>query len=496
MSDIPLQESAQDQDALVKAYNDVAYTSHADFATHPDHLATVATLLGLDVAPVATCRVLELACGDGTNLLPVAAALPNATFVGIDFAARPVARAKRMATDLGLANVRLLQLDLRELPADLGSFDYVIAHGLYSWVPAEVRAHVLPLIARHLAPRGVAFVSYNTLPGCHMRRAVWEMLRFHTCQIEDKQAKVTAARSLIALVAAPVAGEDAGVAALRAEVRHAGEGDDGALAHDDISEPNDPVYFHEFMADASRAGLAFLAEALLGKMMGAGIAPEVRQALGPVDRLIREQYLDFIFFRRFRETLLCHANALSRFVVQPHRALGMHAYATLDLRRAAAEPTPTAGMAADVAALTSHLLAQWPNSIPVGELAEWRNRMLPANAGQPHQPIEKLLAELYVASLVGLRTTPVNAVVTPGEFPVAFAAARWISREQEVVPTLYHEPIRLTDAAVRKLVGLLDGTRTRDDLIAAMADIFSGPNGRAHLDSSLNRLAREALLVG
>jgi len=496
MSDIPMQESAQDEDALLRAYNDVAYTSHPDFATHPDHLATVATLLGLDVAPVATCRVLELACGDGTNLLPVAAALPNATFVGIDFAARPVARAQRMASDLGLANVRVLQRDLRELPADLGTFDYVIAHGLYSWVPADVRAHVLPLIARHLAPAGVAFVSYNTLPGCHMRRAVWEMLRFHTRQIEDKRAKVTAARSLIALVAAPVVGEDGGVAALRAEVRLAGEGDDGALAHDDISEPNDPVYFHEFMADASRAGLAFLAEAHLGKMMGAGIAPAVRDALGPVDRLTREQYLDFIFFRRFRETLLCHANALSGYVVQPHRALGMHAYATPDLRRAAAGPAPVAGAGTDVAALTSHLLAHWPNSIPVADLAEWRNRLLPANAKQPHQPIEMLLAELYVASQVGLRTTPVTAVATPGEFPVAFAAARWMGREQEVVPTLYHEPIRLNDAAVRKLVGLLDGTRTRDDLIAAMGDTFSGPNGRTRLDSLLNKLAKEALLVG
>jgi hypothetical protein len=176
----------------------------------------------------------------------------------------------------------------------------------------------LPLIARHLAPRGVAFVSFNTLPGCHMRRAVWEMLRFHTRQLEDKRAKVTAARSLIALIAAPVVGEDAGVAALRAEVRHAGEGDDGALAHDDISEPNDPVYFHEFMADASRAGMAFLAEAPLGKMMGPGIAPAVRQTLagGPADS---RTIPGLIFFRRFRETLLCMPTRIE-LVVQPHSA--------------------------------------------------------------------------------------------------------------------------------------------------------------------------------
>jgi hypothetical protein len=231
-------------------------------------------------------------------------------------------------------------------------------------------------------------------------------------------------------------------------------------------------------------------------MMGAGIAPSVRRALGPLDRLTREQYLDFIFFRRFRETLLCHGNALSRFVVQPHRALGMHVYASLDLRRAAASPAPIAGMAPDVAALRSHLLAHWPNSIPVAELAEWRNRMLPANAEQAHRPIEMLLAELYVASQVGLRTMPVAAVAAPGERPEVFAAARWINREHEVVPTLYQEPLRLNDASVRKLVGLLDGSRTRGDLIAAMGDTFSGPNGRAQLDSLLAKLAKEALLVG
>ena len=97
-------------------------------------------LLGIDVAPVATCRVLELACGDGANLVPIAATLPAATFVGFDFAARPIARAQRMIGELGLANVRALGLDLRDVPRDFGTFDYIIAHGLYSWVrPTSVR---------------------------------------------------------------------------------------------------------------------------------------------------------------------------------------------------------------------------------------------------------------------------------------------------------------------------------------------------------------------
>lgn len=496
MSDTPTIDLDPGNDALVRSYNDVAYMSFPDAARHPDRLATVGTLLGLDVAPLATCRVLELACGDGMDLLPIAATLPKATFVGFDFAARPVARAQRMARDLGLTNVRLLQLDLRDVPADLGSFDYIIAHGLYSWIPPDVRAHVLPLIARHLAPKGVAFVSYNTLPGCHMRRAVWEMLKYHTRDLAGMPAKVAAARSLIKLVATPVELENATQQAMRAEVREAGWGPDSALAHDDMSEPNDPVYFHEFMADAARAGLDFLAETRLGSMAGGRLAPEVRQALGPLDRLAREQYLDFIHFRRFRESLLCHANALSRFVVQPSRARGMHVLASLSLRREAGSAKPEPEADAEVGAVTQFLLARWPNSVPVAELAEWRRRSAPVAAnGHSPQPTEMLVAELYVAGVVDLRTLPVAVAAVAGERPEAFAAARWINREHEVIPNLYHEALRHQDPIGQKLVALLDGTRTREELMAAIGGPFSGPAGRAQLDDVLAVLARKALLV-
>jgi len=482
-------------DPLVRSYNDVAYTSLADPARHPGRLATIGTLLGLEVAPLATARVLEFACGDGLNLLPAAATLPNATFVGFDFAARPIANARRMASDLGLRNVRLLELDLRELPADLGPFDYIIAHGLYSWVPPEVRAHVLPLIARHLAPQGVAFVSYNTLPGCHMRRVVWDMLKYHTRDIAGKSAKVAAARAILDLVGRPVAAESAAQQAMRAEVREAGGSPDAALAHDDMSEPNDPVHFHEFMADASRAGLTFLAEARLNTMMGGGLAPEVRQALRPLDRLEREQYLDFIHFRRFRESLLCHAGALERFVVQPPRALAMHVLPSLALRRETenAEPAPDAD--AEVAAVKELLLARWPHSVPAAELADWRERTLPVAAGGQRRPVELLLAELYVGGIVDLRTTPVAVAASAGEFPEAFAAARWINRSHDVIPSLYHEALRHQDPIGKQLVSLLDGTRTREQLAAAVGGPFSGPGGLAQLDDVLAILARKALLV-
>jgi SAM-dependent methyltransferase len=482
---------APGHDIPATTYNDVPYTSSPDPARHPERLATIGTLLGLDVAPVATSRVLEFACGDGANLVPIASMLPHASFVGFDVAAAPIARARRMAGDLGLANLRLLELDLRALPEDLGQFDYIIAHGLYSWIPAEVREHVMPLIARHLAPKGVALVSYNTLPGCHMRRIVWDMLAWHTRNIAGKAAKVTAARALLDLVATPVSGDNASEQAMRGEVRNAAVSADASLAHDELSEANVPFHFHEFAADAQRAGLVYMAEARLGTMTATGLAAAVAQALGRLDRLAREQYLDFIRFRHFRESLLCHADALSQFAVQPARALGMHVLPSLELRRAGGDPARAAASDDTSATVTQCLLARWPRSVAVSELLQLQTRCAAAS-----RPIEQVITELYVAGLVDLRTAPIAVAIGADERPAAFAAARWLSREHNVIPSLHHEALRFQDPLARKLLALLDGTRTRDELAAALGSPFAGPAGRARLDKALAVLAGKALLVG
>jgi SAM-dependent methyltransferase len=483
-------------DALLRGYNDVPYTSAPDPARHPERLATLGTLLGLDVAPVASCRVLELACGDGANLVPIASTLPGATFVGFDFAAAPIARAQRMVRELGLANVSVLQLDLREVPADFGTFDYIIAHGLYSWIPADVRAHVMPLIARHLAPDGVALVSYNAMPGCHLRGIVWDMLKYHTRNIPLKSAKVAAARGFLELVATPVGGDTPTEQAMRAEVRSAAQGSEASLAHDELGDPNNAFYFHEFSDDAVRAGLTFLAEARLDTMLGEGLAPQVRQALGRLDRLAREQYLDFVHFRHFRESLLCHANAPTRFVLQPARVLGLQAVPSSAVRREAATRTAAQSPATTADPLEQWLLSLWPRSASVMELREWRDRQTPAAAGAgASSAIEQQVAELYATGRVDLRTMPVTVAVVAGERPEAFAAARWLNREREIIPSLYHEALRYQDPLGRRLLALLDGTRTRDDLCAALGGPFAGPAGRGRLDAALKILASKALLV-
>lgn len=486
---MPAEPHGRETADLVAAYNDVAYVSDPVPQCHPNRLATIGRLLGLETAPLATCRVLELACGEGINLLPPAATLPQASFVGIDIAPAPLARAQQMTDDLGLANVRLLQCDLAALPADLGPFDYVIARGVHSWLPDEVRAHLLPAIARHLAPGGVALASYNTLPGCHLRRAVWDLLRYHTRAIDGRRERLAAARALGALFTAPAAGLVPEQAAFRAEVRRTIGASEAEIEHDNLAPVNHPVYFHEFAAEAARAGLAFLAEADLASMLSTRLPPDVRRALGAMDRLAREQYLDFLGFRRYRESLLCHAGALSSFVVRPERALPLHAVATAQLRLAA--PSAEAPVEGEGGALRERLRGAFPQSIPVAELVLAPQRA-PA-AGD--RPLVQAVVEAYVARDLDLRVEPVAAVAVPGERPEAFAAARWLAREHAVVPSVYQEVVRLGAPLVRRLVAGLDGTRTRGELIAFLDDPALAVDPGPRLETLLRQLGASALLV-
>lgn len=478
--------------ALTRAYDDVAYLGSPNAASHPDHLRTIATLFGMDAAPVATCRVLELGCGDGANLIPIAAMFPGATLIGCDVATQPLARAQRMVNELRLSNVTLLRQDLCSLSPDLGTFDYIIAHGLYSWIPPAVRAQLLPLIARHLAARGIAFVSYNAYPGCHVRQAMREMLRYHTRHIEDWPAKLVAARELIALASEPANPHEPGDEAIRAEWQKLGERTDSLLCHDDLGEPNDPVYFHEFVADAERSGLAFLAEADLGSFVGGEVAPRVRDALAAMDRMAREQYLDFMRLRRYRESLLCHAGASFRSELEPASAAGLYAFASTRLLRSGLDACEEGDVAGH--ALKEYLLARWPHAVRVTELSEWhaQNRV---RRRDTDETIEALVVRLFAAASVSLRFHAPLLATGEESCPIAFAPARCAARDREVLPNVYHEGVRINARATRRLVELLDGNRSRAELADAVGGPYAGAQGAAQLELSLAGLAAKAMLV-
>lgn len=481
------------------AYDAVDYDAQAYPASHPDRLATIATLLGVDPPALPTCRVLEIGCADGSNIIPIAAAWPGATFVGCDLAPRPLEHGRQLAQDLGLANVTLLHADMRALPASLGSFDYIIAQGFYSWVPPDVRDALLALISARLSPTGVAFVSYNALPGSRIRQIAWDALHFHTDHIADHREKLAAARALLRVLAEPQQTHWKPDGELRSRFAELLSRNDSALLHDDLAQPNDAFYFREFEAHARRHDLIYLGDAEPHLMGSGGMSPAMQHLAAHYDRISAEQYFDFARLRRFRRSLLTKAPSASGFQWVTNRIAGMQVVAAPSLVRLMAEVEQQGKSRASLLANRGDPLAQqlllWladlaPRTVSVADVAAWRARQAPGNT----TPIDALLAEVYLGSVVDLYLQPGAITTDVSERPVASPVARAMARTRTRVVNVRHEMVHLDDEIALRLLTLLDGTRNRTMLQEALGPSHHG--GAERLEALLRFFGKVALLIG
>lgn len=460
----------------------------------------VATLLGRAPPLVATCKVLEIGCADGANLLPMAAALPRAQFTGCDLSGHAIAAATRAATELGLTNVTLVQQDLRTLAETTDTYDYIIAHGVYSWVPEPVREALLALAARRLSPQGVMYVSFNTFPGCHVRQATWEILHAHVDGLPTATERLDAARTLAALLAEPGTTQSDTDDVLRAEFAKLATKSDSALYHDDLAVPNQPFHFREFTGTLARHGLAFIAEAKLSMMTPAGLSPRIAQWVAGMDLLTREQYLDYARLRRFRQSIVGHVDVPVDTASSETRVAGMHAAASIALVRAAAEGNafggdPAAGTpdARATRALLQWLVAQTPRSVTLAEAAAWHTHTTPGAS----RSAATILVDACYAGMVDLHVHPPELAAQASARPVAGAIVRWQITRQPSVTNLRHETLRIDDPLARSLLAALDGTRTHEHLNAYMAALLppaERATAPARVATYLSHFALHALL--
>jgi SAM-dependent methyltransferase len=455
---------------------------------------------------VQRCRVLELGCGDGGNLVPMALALPDASFVGVDAASGAIARGTELIEGLGLPNATLHAQSIEDLEPAAGGFDYVIAHGVYSWVAPAVRDRLLANCRRALADGGVAYVSYNALPGGRVREALRDMLRFHTAELDDPAERVAQARALLRFLLDGWPDGHDFAAVMRRQAEGILDRGDASLLHDDLAEVNEPVYFHELVAHAERHGLQYLAEADFFEMQTGVLSEQVAETLRGVEDLVRrEQYLDFLKGRMFRQTLLCRAeHELDRTprpavverlaVATPARASGGS-----DGEAAVTFEGPTGSTLATDHPLVREALERvagaWPAAVWVHEL------IAPGCAAADRAALCDALLRSYAANLVQLHAHPPALTATPGEMPEASPLARHQARTGDMVTNLRHVSVRIEDDLGRELVALLDGTRDRaalaadlDGFLRARGEQRSAADLRDGLDRSLQGLAALALL--
>jgi methyltransferase-like protein/2-polyprenyl-3-methyl-5-hydroxy-6-metoxy-1,4-benzoquinol methylase len=516
----------------INAYDEVPYPSQPVRHGHPARIGAIATLFGMQPQTAGRSRVLELGCGTGGNLIPMAERFPDGIFVGVDYSRVQIEMARQVSAALGLKNLELLHASIADLGDELGSFDYIICHGVYSWVSRNLQRKILDLCRTALNPQGVAYVSYNVYPAWHIRSIFRRLMCEQARQSNSSQQQMAEGRSLLDLLSKTVTRDGTPYGKiLKEEIDAILNHQSGYLFHEYLEPDNEPLYFHEFHARAAAAGLRYLGDALSPAMASLNPRPATEPYLRRIahDAISREQYWDVLNNRSFRQTLLCHQDiplsdrSLSErleslyFCGQftPHNA-------TPDFQSSAPE-TFAWGKGRTlsqrhplVKAALYHLGRQWPRSLTIDGLADAVGDLFAADGGADspatiRAELVQIVAEGVARGLIHPANVPDDFVTSISPRPLASPLARLQAQSSHSVTNRRHEGVQLDDGT-RIMLRLLDGQHDQgtllDALVAAMArGQVTAPPGLGALGATagdalaielnkwLTALANQALLI-
>ncbi len=413
-------------------------------------------------------RVLEIGCGAGGHLVPMAARHPDDRWLGFDLAGVPVQQARALSERLG-SNAEVLQLDVCEASEALAGrgeapFDAIVAHGVYSWVPDAARTALLDLCGRWLAPHGIAYVSANCLPGWGMRGTLGGMLRY-VAGDGPPERQTARARAFVGLLCSLVPENDPYGAWLRREEALIRKQGDPWLFHDLLAPINRPVWLHELVDDAASHGMQYLGDAVLETMLPDRLPQDVQARLASLGggQVQQEQLLDFVLARSFRRVLLCRDDLPLQRELVPEAMEGLHVVGRL-VRDG---PQRYRSLEGDELRTDHPLLDEvmgWladhrPASAPVDDLAR---------VGGPGE-VERVRRNLLLAAtrgLVELRQRPAGLVGNVSPRPLADPIVRILVDDGEV-PTALGAKVRL-DGLEQAILRHLDGGHDVPALVDAV----------------------------
>ena len=283
---------------------DVAYIPGFYPQMAPAALRYVAALNG--VAPPRTTgrfRYLELGCGLGRCVTTLAAACPQGEFVGVDVNPAHTGAAEREVAAGGLRNARIVTSDFGHLPSDLGTFDFIALHGVYSWVAPAVREEIHAIARERLADGGLLVVSYNAMPGwAHLQPIRGILRQYAALRQGDSVQRIRDALSYLVFMRDKHAKyfEDNPRAA--AYVDALLQQDPRYLAHEYLNEHWTSFYFAEVASAFQQSGLAFVGSLpVFTNFWDLCVRPEFQELFRTTtNRLVTEAHKDFCANTAFR----------------------------------------------------------------------------------------------------------------------------------------------------------------------------------------------------
>lgn len=510
---------------IARQYDERPYASEAFSYSSPAHIQAAAHLYGVAAPPVHHARVLEIGCAAGGNLLPFALAYPDAEVVGVDLSPVQIDAGRQVMARIGVKNLTLHAMSLTDIGPEFGKFDYIIAHGVFSWVPPAVREALMRLCNTHLTDEGVAYISYNTYPGWKAGDIVRDAMTLHAHGLTSGRERVESARAVINMFRQGMSGTNVLRGALGTVLHTLDRLPDYYLEHEYLEAFNSPCYLVEFADLALRNGLDHMGDAQPHLEISSNYGQNTQLNLSLIalgqPRLVRQQYLDFLVGQNFRKSLLVQVARRAEMLYQPDpaRASELRLAAHFDKVDAPADADPQqrgqwlrdqhgAVLCAENAAMlavTEKLSQAWPRSLAVSELID--------GAGLPSADIERTWRHLVAIGRVLLAQdrTPYDAVaqdnapsLIPGAMVLLDAETR---HENQVAPSnLWHCPVRWSPDAVQFWVmSQMDGQRSEAVLSKLLRDGWQhgnvlGPNGESlkgqrNLDALAQRFVRALLEI-
>ena len=455
-------------DILRERYDTVSYDSGAVPDSHPARLGVIGRLHAVPTAPPDHCSVLELGCGDGMNLLPLAERFPDSQFLGVDFGSAHIAAAEAARGACDLENVRFVCADLLAFEPEPEAYNYVIGHGVYSWVRDEVKDRLLAICARALAPGGVAYVSYNTYPVWGLLGGLREFLLTETAREENPEAQITHARRVIGALKKSMAGQPGAYAELLRQSLSDMLGKQPAhLYHDDLAAVNDPSTFTAFTSHARSHGLQYLAEAHYATMIFAHVPEPMRAAISGLDLDFprAQQFMDVMFQRWLRNSLLCSAGQPVQRTANPQVirecAMGLRIRPVesrvnlgpgAPMRMAGANDLSLEFHEPAEKAMLAMLAQEAPARVPFPEVVNGANRLL-QQVGLP--PIESSpdvcleLFRLFTLDALDMALIGDGQWLRTGQPAAPSALMRYQAWRGLQVANRWHEPIAITEEGRR-----------------------------------------------
>lgn len=468
---------------MTTAYDRVAYPSSVFTQTHPERLAVLRRLAGLPVADPRRARILEVGGGDCLNLLSFAAIWPGCEAHGFDLSEAAIRRGAALADAAGLANVTLAVEDILDARSRYaaGCFDYVIVHGVYAWVPDAVREACMDLVGHVLSEHGIAMISYNAMPGGHIRLIMREMLLNQVGDIPDFEERIAATRTFLEDYARPREGDEPLATVLRQQAASMLNRPDSVLFHDELGDCYNPQRLGDVAEAARLRGLRLLTDAGRNRHLDGFLPDGAAMPDDPDAAVLRAAIADdYASLRYFRHSLLVReSSAIDRRIDAGRIA---DCYLSTRLQRQADGSFALSGDSIqiadeDLAAALERAAAAAPERVPLAEIAR---------TGEQLRVVLQLFAEWYVT--LWLHPTPFPQ--RPGDRPQASPLVRaMLQRGDLAVCTLDHGLLKIEQAELRGLLLGADGTRS----VAAIAQLDHGIPGD-EVEAALTASARRGLL--